>query len=136
MWRREVVDGSMWLCHASLVRIGRLSRGVTVCLLMGTVAACQSGTDASKSAEDCNAKLQFRGGTYSFHPDAATSPRTSAELGRADVIGCDAKVVASAVPVKIDGVPVDVAVAVNDEWPGVYVAEGSDPASWPESLRR
>lgn len=104
------------------------------------LAACQSSDDpASDETGDCNAKLRIRGTTYAVHPDAIASPPTaddSKPMAPADVLDCDANVVDTATPLRMDGIPVSVAVAVIEDWPGVYVAEGSDPSTWPAPLKR
>lgn len=101
------------------------------------LSACGSGQPTSVAGDDCTAKLEFRGTVYTFRQEAATSPPTAGNIdGQADVLDCDGTAVDTAVPVRIEGVPAEVAVAVVKEWPGVYVAEGSDAKSWPDALKR
>lgn len=130
------MDRQVPRCDGQPVHLGSLARSVASCVLALTAVACQAPTDAPESSEDCDATLEFRDATYVFHPDAATSPPTGGDLEGADVLGCDGEVVDSATPVQIEGVPVEVAVAVIDDWPGVYVVKGSDLSTWPESLRK
>lgn len=104
---------------------------------LALLPACGPAGPDSGVSGDCTAKLAFEGTIYTFRHEAATSPPTAGDLdGRADVLDCDGTAVDTAVPVRIDGVPVEIAVAVVEEWPGVYVAEGSDATSWPDVLRR
>lgn len=100
-------------------------------------SACGSDQPTSAGGDDCTAKLEFQGTIYTFRQEAATSPTTAGNIdGQADVLGCDGTAVDTAVPVRIEGVPAEVAVVVVEEWPGVYVAEGSDAESWPDALKR
>lgn len=124
-----VVDRPVPRCDGQPVNLGSLACSLASCVLAFTTVACQATTDAPESTEGCNATLEFRDTTYAFHPDAAASPPTGGDLEGADVLGCDGEVVDSAIPVRIEGVPVEVAVAVIDDWPGVYVVEGSDPST-------
>lgn len=109
-------------------------------LVVGASALALAGCDRTGRAGedgDCNARLRIDGTVYAFHPDAVTvPPEPVTRLGPVDVLDCDREVVDSAVAVAMDGVPASVAVAVIAGMPGVYVAEGSDPADWPEPLRR
>lgn len=109
-------------------------------LLVGAGVVALAGCDGMGPAGedgDCNARLRIDGTVYAFHPDAATvPPEPVTTLGPVDVLDCDRDVVDTAVAVQMDGVPTSVAVAVVEDMAGVYVAEGSDPADWPEQLRR
>lgn len=111
--------------------------GAVTCVLALTACDSRSTTPSSDESDDCTAKLRIGDTIYAFHEDAVTSPPEPYKtIAAAEVLGCDAKVVDTATPVQMNGVPVSVAVAVVEGWPGVYVAEGSDPSEWPDPLKQ
>ncbi|MFC5729112.1 MULTISPECIES: hypothetical protein [Nocardioides] len=115
----------------------RVSLRSVACLLV--LAGCGSTTTTPSSDEpgDCTAKLRIGDTTYAFHEDAVTShPAPVKPLAAGEILDCDGKVVDTATPVQMRGVPVSVAVAVVEGWPGIYVAEGVAPSTWPDRLRR
>lgn len=115
----------------------RVLLGAVTSALVLTGCGSTSTTPSSDEPGDCTAKLRIGDTTYAFREDAVTShPEPVEPFAAGEILDCDAKVVDTATAVQMGGVPVSVAVAVVEGWPGIYVAEGVAPSAWPDRLRR
>lgn len=111
--------------------------------ILGIVMAISVSTFACSSDApeflDCNAEINFDGIDYRSHADLKTDilPTTSS-IGNATILGCTKdgwKPIGKTIALKIEGVPVSTAIGVGGEFAGIYVAKGTDPDEWPDSIR-
>lgn len=105
--------------------------------MLMSITAC--GGDSAQSV-DCNARMRFQGVTYEMHGAVmATPPGPTSPVGEADILGCTDdgwKVVGQTTALKIQGVDVKTAIAVTGNYADVYVAKGTSPDDWPDTIRR
>lgn len=100
------------------------------------LSGCGSDPQAANDG-DCNARIQFQGKVFRGHNLVnQLAPTDKLKSGIGDVLDCDGSTVAHVAVYKVSGVNPDLAVAViGDNWPGVYVREGTGPSDWPTQLK-
>lgn len=116
-----------------------LSRRLLLVMALTTVSGCAGG-DGALSGE-CNARIRIDGVIYEADNAAIATPQgPTSRVGAAEVLGCTEdgwEAIDQTEALKIDGVPVTTAIAVEGgDYPGVYVAVGTGPSDWPDVIRR
>lgn len=94
------------------------------------------GSDPPSQHGDCNARIRFHGTVFRSHNLVNEAASVKDDVtGTGEVVGCDLDVVDHVAVHKVQGVDPRLAIAVvGEQWPGVYVREGTKPGDWPTQL--
>ncbi|CAN5315607.1 hypothetical protein BH09ACT10_BH09ACT10_22820 [soil metagenome] len=104
---------------------------VCACLL----AACSEGANEG----DCSARIRLGETVFRSRNELNQAAPAGGALGSGEVIGCgsasDADTVDTVTVYEVAGVDSQTAVVIKDQdWSGVYVAEGTPRSEWPAPL--
>ena len=114
-----------------------LLRRLALVIVAPLIVGCAS--DPARTEGGCNARVAWDKVVFRPHNELNQAAPRGEPLGTGDVLDCDGKFNPSLGTVKvfaIDGVDPSLAIRTgNDEWQGVYVAEGVPQSSWPPVLR-
>jgi hypothetical protein len=111
-----------------------MSRMKPVAAVVAALVAGSALTGCEGANEgDCNARITFQDATYRTHNlTKSSTPTHRSSTGVGDVVGCDGEPVDRVEVYQIQGVDLDIAIAVVDsDWQGLYVLEGTTPEDWP-----
>lgn len=99
------------------------------------LSGCSGQSAQSHEGDDCLPRIRFHDVTYQTNTRVNQNAPTGKVEGQGIVLDCDGTSVGNATVRSVVDVGTDVAIAVDGDYHGVYVAGGVAPSSWPSQIK-